>query len=400
MKHTYTQALAASLMIPLIIINGENSPQNYIMISIILLLLTSYDKLSLLNKKNNKTEFNIFLIIIFFILWCGVTSFWSQATGVLSGILRIFGWSSLGGITLLAFQHTPLPKMNRLTVGMALGIAIASCVILFISVTSRLDIDTTIDINSREIDFGSTFIASLIFPVIFLLKSNSKYMIFTILSITIIALTSTHMLAVKIALLAGGIIFLLTWLSPRLSILITGGIILITILSAPMIIVSLPPPEKSIQWQWLPSSAYHRLVIWDATTEKILQNPITGWGYHNSQKFSRQKEVVTIEHPSGEPLTLRLMPSHPHNANLQLWLETGAIGIGIFAFLLSSIFYYLYKSSASPAAKACVMATISVCYVISTVSFSFWESRWQLTLWLTTIFLSWIVTNSKEEKNL
>lgn len=65
-------------------------------------------------------------------------------------------------------------------------------------------------------------------------------------------------------------------------------------------------------------SFYHRLILWDFASIKILQKPLLGYGAE-AGRFIEGGQVYVARYT-------QLMPSHPHNFILQVWLETGLIG--------------------------------------------------------------------------
>ncbi len=73
---------------------------------------------------------------------------------------------------------------------------------------------------------------------------------------------------------------------------------------------------------WLFDSAQHRLEIWARTSARVPDAPLFGHGVDASRALQpRPGETSRFE-----TLTSSLLPLHPHNAFLQLWLELGAVG--------------------------------------------------------------------------
>lgn len=91
-----------------------------------------------------------------------------------------------------------------------------------------------------------------------------------------------------------------------------------------------PDTEQSRQTDpdGLRGSMGHRYYIWRFATERALERPLTGWGLDASRDIPGGHASIAI----GK----ELMPLHPHNATLQLWLELGIPGllIGAAAFWL------------------------------------------------------------------
>jgi O-antigen ligase len=77
---------------------------------------------------------------------------------------------------------------------------------------------------------------------------------------------------------------------------------------------------------WLAPSAQDRLVIWKATSDLIPDAPILGVGIHSGRPITRAEVERRIA--PGTPFALSV-GWHSHNAFLQVWFETGALGAGL-----------------------------------------------------------------------
>ncbi|MEL7480392.1 MAG: O-antigen ligase family protein [Pseudomonadota bacterium] len=83
----------------------------------------------------------------------------------------------------------------------------------------------------------------------------------------------------------------------------------------------------------LPLSARHRLLIWQATIERIGERPLLGHGLDATRSWTetystRPEWIVDMpEMFSGMPL----VPTHPHNMVLHVWVEQGVIGAALLA---------------------------------------------------------------------
>jgi O-antigen ligase len=83
------------------------------------------------------------------------------------------------------------------------------------------------------------------------------------------------------------------------------------------------------KFDFLPISAKHRLFIWNFATIKAMLNPFMGYGFASS----RYIEVLPSDIIMYKGYSLHPLPLHPHNIVVQLFLETGIIGL-IFAVLI------------------------------------------------------------------
>jgi O-antigen ligase len=113
-------------------------------------------------------------------------------------------------------------------------------------------------------------------------------------------------------------------------------------------------------------SVYHRAAIWQFVAQRIEERPLIGWGLHASRSMPGAN--VTIAQGA------ELIPLHPHNGPLQLWLELGALGAVIGAMLLAWL--ALNVVSAAQAAALTAMVTVA------SVSFGLWQGWWMAAIWL------------------
>lgn len=76
-------------------------------------------------------------------------------------------------------------------------------------------------------------------------------------------------------------------------------------------------------------SLLHRMEIWGHAATRALDFPLRGQGVDASRSLPIRDEVSRFE-----PLVNSALPLHPHNAFLQVWLELGAVGAALAAFIL------------------------------------------------------------------
>jgi O-antigen ligase len=139
----------------------------------------------------------------------------------------------------------------------------------------------------------------------------------------------------------------------------------------------------------------HRLVIWDFAAARIAEKPLAGWGLEASRAMPggrAQPDAATLDRlninapAQREFLVLphvELMPLHPHNGALQLWLELGGIGALIGAALMLALGVAASRSAA-PAVGAGMLASAAVTGMLS---FGLWQAWWVASLLLAMVAL-------------
>jgi O-antigen ligase len=180
--------------------------------------------------------------------------------------------------------------------------------------------------------------------------------------------------------------------APRVGPRLVGAGVALVILLMPFLVTFVPqiPSPK------LPHSAVHRLVIWDFAAARIAEKPLTGWGLEASRAMPggrAQPDAATLDRLNitlpahREFLTLphvEVMPLHPHNGALQLWLELGGIGALIGAALMLALGFAASRSAA-PAVGAGMLASAAVTGMLS---FGLWQAWWVASLLLAMVALA------------
>jgi O-antigen ligase len=202
----------------------------------------------------------------------------------------------------------------------------------------------------------------------------------------------------RLATIAGLAAALLSLAAPRLVPRLIGAMLGLAILVMPLLVGFIPKMPTAN----LPLSAVHRLVIWDFTVARIAEKPLTGWGLEASRAMPggrAQPDTATLDrlnitnpaqraflaHPHVE-----VMPLHPHNGALQLWLELGGIGALLGAVLMLALGYAASRS-AVPAVGAGMLASAAVTGMLS---FGLWQAWWVASLLLAMVTLHLIPRRS------
>ena len=202
----------------------------------------------------------------------------------------------------------------------------------------------------------------------------------------------------RLATIAGLAAALLSLAAPRLVPRLIGAILGLAILVMPLLVGLIPKMPTAN----LPLSAVHRLVIWDFTVARIAEKPLTGWGLEASRAMPggrAQPDTVTLDrlnitNPAQRAFLanphVEVMPLHPHNGALQLWLELGGIGALLGAVLMLALGFAASRS-AVPAVGAGMLASAAVTGMLS---FGLWQAWWVASLLLAMVTLHLIPRRS------
>ena len=185
----------------------------------------------------------------------------------------------------------------------------------------------------------------------------------------------TPKIAVLAAAAAGGAALLAPRLAPRLlGALVAAAILLMPFALGPVLARGVPADGIAL-------SAVHRLLIWDFAAARVAERPVLGWGMEGSRAVPGRDahpspgtlERFGLSGPAAGYLpNAELLPLHPHNGALQLWLELGAPGA-----LLGAMFAFLLGRAAAHAARPEVAtAALAAGAVTAMLSFGTWQEWW------------------------
>lgn len=186
-----------------------------------------------------------------------------------------------------------------------------------------------------------------------------------------------------LAYLAGGLIFVGAWWLPKLASGLLSAGLACWILAAPVL---LHPALTG----WLSrtvhtakvkeSSLEHRRAIWGFVIDRIREHPIAGWGMGNSRVIPGGH---TLFAPGAE-----LLPLHPHDAALQLWLELGVGGALLGAVFIIALVRTIGRQVPDRTEHALALALVGAAAINGMASYNLWHEWWLAFLVLAACFLT------------
>jgi O-antigen ligase len=179
--------------------------------------------------------------------------------------------------------------------------------------------------------------------------------------------------ACLVALAAGGLVWLLVYFVGQPAAKALVGLVAAPFVLAPLVVLT-GVQTGAIAWlhRLVPASWDARLNIWTFAADHIQSHPFRGWGLDASRTF-------------GAAILL-----HTHNAQIQLWLELGAIGAALAGVFFTWLAYGVVRLSERSRAGAAMAAAALVSYlVIGGLSFGAWQEWWLALGALTLIASGW-----------
>lgn len=116
-------------------------------------------------------------------------------------------------------------------------------------------------------------------------------------------------------------------------------------------------------------SAQHRVEIWGHAADRALRTPVFGQGIDASRSLPPEGAVSDFS-----PIGDSLLPLHPHNAFLQVWLETGAVG----AALALAVMLMLLAATARLERRdqPFALALFATAMAMGSTAYGIWQPWW------------------------
>jgi O-antigen ligase len=319
--------------------------------------------------------------------WAAVSALWAPEAGrALDGVWRLgltLGLAVLAADALRSGPATPL-LARAAALGLAFGIAAA----LFddLSGNALRGFVRGIAEPPATLAFGLKNAASVIALLLALAVFATALPRWVQLALGVSGAVVALLLpgeSAKLAVLAGLATGVAAGFAPRVTRLGLAGLAAVLILALPWALEAALPRDAGA----LPNSAAHRLLIWDFAAERIAEKPMLGWGMDASRAIpggtgrpdAALREAFGLTSPAAAQWfsNAQLLPLHPHNLALQVWLELGAIGAALMALLLALV----ALACRSPAACGAFAAGL----VIAMLSYGAWQYWWVSGLLLAAV---------------
>jgi O-antigen ligase len=316
--------------------------------------------------------------------WMALSTLWSphQPKDLTSSIAFKLTLLVMLGLSLIsALAVMPREAARRGAVLLAAGMAGLSLILIADALAGariyqalKLVIDEPIrpDLARRNIAQGAYVLALMFWPAAQAVgRLGWRMAAFPVALMVAAVLAANRMLdadAPLFALAAGGVVWLaVRWLGPvAVRILLAAGVAAFTL--APLLMLEgVRTGLIGLLRNGFAASWNARLDIWTYVASQASVHPLRGWGVDASRSF-------------GE-----LIPLHPHNAALQIWLELGAPGAALAGALIGWIAACIaIMARTNPSHAAAAAAAMTAYLVIGALSFGVWQ-EWWVALGLLTV---------------
>lgn len=321
-------------------------------------------------------------------LWMLLSSLWSLDAGATLGLaLRLLGLAVAAALLAQQMLALPIGEWRRPIQALALGLSLAAAIV-------ALDLFTgghlgfafhppTIEAFDPSLFYAraATLHAVFVVPLLMvLIRLNAPRFALLHTAAAWLALFATASLSAKIALVLGAGLLALIYFAPRLR---WAGLAVLGLAASALPLafpVDLPHDQRCWLIQHKPS-ALHRLLIWDFVAAHIDERPLSGWGLDASRRLPGGKAKLELDYCGPEPqagipaLLSEILPLHPHNGILQLWLELGGIGVllGVGPALWLIAAGFSRPGWQGRATQAMLAASLAAALSVGLVSFGVWQ---------------------------
>ncbi len=201
-----------------------------------------------------------------------------------------------------------------------------------------------------------------------------------------IAIWGGTMRAAQVASVIGLLAFAAAAVAPRATVVVVSGLFGVYGLAAPWISLHLLTADAGFRLiSSLPLSAYHRLAIWEHAAARIADHPLVGLGFGTARWISDQHHQMVI---SADPRAhLDVMPLHTHNNWIQLWLETGVIGLLVAIALVALVAVGARRRFEARPPLMATAGAAAAAMTVASMSFGVWQEWWLSTLALAAVLV-------------
>ena len=320
-----------------------------------------------------------------FCLWTGITGLWAPRADAPRLALDILLPVLAGGAVIWEISRRAPERLALFGKCLAYGGAAAIVLIAFEAASSgflRAVIPPADVLPGRTRDMialgrGATVVTITVFAALTLFYRYvpSRPAIAVLALAALFAAIRLEIFSNVAGLALGGLVFWAALKAPQITLTILGAVILAALLLAPLamfIPVELAIAELSGR---IPISWLQRLAIWRASGELAVGCLPLGCGADYARAVHALHEKIAIP---GAPAPLSVMPVHPHNLFLQIWMEFGLPGFALFGAALVNAVRAARLAPLSRLETAALAASAASFLVSALVEASLWQ-LWRLS---------------------
>lgn len=338
----------------------------------------------------NDSKFAGFLALLFLCFWIGLSAAWSPKHQP-DLFLYVLGPALVGGSVVWFSLHLTREWAWRL--GRAFLIAmIGGMIVLSIEgvtggflrgLVPPTDVSPGGSRDSIALGRGVTALVPALFPAAAIAaRLWSRTAAALTLALGVAAAASNDVAANAVAVGIGFAVALTALAAPRSTLRAAGWSALGALALFPAAAALIPvdavfayaADNLSAEAQAAASSSLHRLAVWKAAADQAFACLPFGCGGEYARVWKETAPHIAVP---GAGAALSLMPTHPHNVFLQIWLELGLPGVAAFGAFIYLGVKTLLAARLSKAVTAAAGGAFAAILVSLTVEASLWQV-WRL----------------------
>ncbi|CAA7622525.1 Lipid A core-O-antigen ligase [Magnetospirillum sp. LM-5] len=338
------------------------------------------------------------------VVWGAISASWAiDPREALGGAAKLALSTLAGQVTVAAALEVEGHWRRRIGLALLVAVLLAGCVLIVeyltgngVTYVRQLLAHGSISLLRSSLGRGAVIVAMVAPAAIVLGLSHRFRWGLGALALVLVGLFLGDSLSTRLAVALAILAAVVSLLRPPGLLRAVAVATILLIVAIPMAAQRMPDPHHTFQnWRWLPMSSHHRMTIWGFTGQHIAEKPIWGWGMEASRSIPGADEEIQVWRydPDGTRTNVGLreplLPLHPHNAVLQVWLELGLPGAALLAAFLLAVLRVLSRiDPARRVERAAGLAAFVGTFVVATVSYGFWQSWWQASMWLAAALLA------------
>lgn len=331
--------------------------------------------------------------------WAAMSALWAVDPGTtLSRAAKLAAATGFGVVILVGVVNLPPATRFRLGIALCAGLALAIVIVAIdLSLMGGLRRAIRNDpsyYGRASLNNGLTWIVLLVWPAglwLWHLAARTgrrwwRLAAFVPIAACVPLLLNLESQSSLTAFAIGLATFVAVAALPRAVPIALAACIVLGTVTAPLVAPAVFRAASTADWfSTMPSTMMHRAYIWAFTADKIAEKPLLGWGLDSSRAIPGGEAMVTDVNPN-LPVEvygkMQLMPLHPHNAPLQLWLELGVPGALLFAVVTGALLVAVALRIRDRLAAATAATVLLVAIALSSFSYGIWQTWWLAALWL------------------
>ncbi|NKB22612.1 MAG: hypothetical protein GKS01_19160 [Alphaproteobacteria bacterium] len=352
-------------------------------IPILLLVLANVPRLVTIFRMDGAVSLGKYLPYFVLPAFGALSATWALIpSDTISTALKFSGYFCTAILAGLIIRQATEDERRKIVLSTAIGFLVAFPIVLLdVSLSGGVSsLYKSYEFNPNMYSRGTAITACLLFPLaVGLFRYTRPMHAIPFVLICIGMIFGLYMEAAKLAVILGALIFgLIRWQQK-----LFWPVVLLPLLIAltfPAFFKASLSVQQQCQLHDFMDSAYHRIMIYQFSTSRILEKPILGWGMDSSRSIPGGAEkaiTIVCKQPNDRLDVLNIggkLPLHPHNAAIQIWLELGLFGALLLLGTVFLIVRRFEKLSGENQGRAMIAATFCSICLIYNISFGLWQS--------------------------